>query len=267
MDYRLSEIDHRYGPGVHILEDPFLTTQLATLCSPDTFQPQVNQLATQLYTSLVRVVINAEFPRVWVESPTRMIDKTPRGVFRGEVINRSTPVVVVDVARAGMLPSQVCYDTFNTTLDPKVVRQDHLMMARITGASHKVEGAAMHGQKIGGPVDRCIVIFPDPMGATGGSLAEAIKVYASGNLGKPRKIITMNLIVTPQFLKRMKKVSEELGVEIVVYAVRVDRGMSSDEVLACVPGERWDEENGLNEEDYIVPGGGGFGELMNNSWC
>ena len=33
-----------------------------------------------------------------------------------------------------------------------------------------------------------------------------------------------------------------------------------------LPGERWAEENGLNEVQYIVPGGGGFGELMNNAY-
>ena len=42
--------------------------------------------------------------------------------------------------------------------------------------------------------------------------------------------------------------------------------MSSDAVLQSRHGERWDEESGLTEDDYIVPGGGGFGELMNNAW-
>jgi hypothetical protein len=46
----------------------------------------------------------------------------------------------------------------------------------------------------------------------------------------------------------------------------VDRGLSPSEVLNCEPGERWSEERGLNDKQYIVPGGGGFGEIMNNSW-
>jgi hypothetical protein len=37
-------------------------------------------------------------------------------------------------------------------------------------------------------------------------------------------------------------------------------------VLATELGERWSEENGLTPNDYIVPGGGGFGELMNNAF-
>jgi hypothetical protein len=52
----------------------------------------------------------------------------------------------------------------------------------------------------------------------------------------------------------------------VVYALRLDRGLSSPDVLAAVPGERWDEERGLNDHHYIVPGGGGLGEVMNNSY-
>ena len=42
--------------------------------------------------------------------------------------------------------------------------------------------------------------------------------------------------------------------------------MSPREVLNSVPGTHPERESGLDERQYIVPGGGGFGELMNNSW-
>jgi len=48
--------------------------------------------------------------------------------------------------------------------------------------------------------------------------------------------------------------------------MRLDRGLSPPDVLAAVPGERWDDERGLNEHQYIVPGGGGLGEVMNNAF-
>jgi uracil phosphoribosyltransferase len=51
-----------------------------------------------------------------------------------------------------------------------------------------------------------------------------------------------------------------------VYALRVDRGLSPPEVLATVPGTRWSEERGLDEHQYIVPGAGGVGEILNNAW-
>ena len=38
------------------------------------------------------------------------------------------------------------------------------------------------------------------------------------------------------------------------------------EVLATVPGTRWGEERGLDDHQYIVPGGGGFGEILNNAY-
>ncbi len=37
-------------------------------------------------------------------------------------------------------------------------------------------------------------------------------------------------------------------------------------ILRGVPGTFWDDEKGLNDHDYIVPGAGGLGEVMNNAW-
>ena len=262
MTFVLSELEHRYGPDVHVLDDPFLTTQLARLCSPQTAQPGFNLLVSSLYTSLIRTVINVEYPRAFAEIPTRMLATNRNGVFRGEVVELRTPTVVVDIARAGILPSQICFDTLNHVLQPEVVRQDHVIMARVTNEGHQVTGAAISGSKIGGSADGCFVLFPDPMGATGGSLSTAIRSYTDGSLGRPRKLITLNLIITPEFIRRLT--TEHPGV--VIYALRLDRGLSAPDVLATVPGTRLDEESGLDERQYIVPGGGGFGELMNNSW-
>jgi uracil phosphoribosyltransferase len=258
----LSEIEHRYGPHVHVLDDPFLTTQLAKLCSPETRQPQFNDLVAMLYTSLIRIVINAELPRKRIRVPTRMSATTERGVWEGEVVDTSTPTVVVDIARAGILPSQICYDTLNHSLDPARVRQDHLIVARTTDDRHAVTGAAIAGSKIGGSIEGCTVLIPDPMGATGNSLVTAIDSYLGGDLGRPARLITLNLIVTPQFIRRLTTRFPDIH----IYALRLDRGTSPPDVLAAVPGERWAEESGLDERGYIVPGGGGFGELMNNSW-
>lgn len=256
----LHEIEHAYGDHVHVLDDPFLTTQLARLCSPETTQPLFNDLVRQLYTSLVRIVISEEFPQIQVEMDTRMKASTPHGVFRGPVVDRATSTVVVDIARAGILPSQICYDTLNTVLDPACVRQDHLIMARTTDDKAQVTGASIAGSKIGGPIDDCIVLFPDPMGATGNSLATAIGNYA--DLGRARRVICLNLIITPEFIRTLT----DRCPGVVLYALRLDRGMSPPDVLQTTPGTEWARESGLDAHQYIVPGGGGFGELMNNSW-
>ena len=260
--YQISEVAHEYGDNVHILNDPFLTTQLARLCTHEVVQPEFNQLITTLYTSLIRTVINQMYPLRTIECPTRMIDHTPRGVLRGELVDRDTASVVVDIARAGILPSQICFDTLNGILNPSVVRQDHLIMARTVDQDERVTGASITGKKIGGSVDGRFVLFPDPMGATGNSLATAMRSYSNGSLGRPRRLISLNLIVTPEFIRTLTEAFDNVS----IFAIRVDRGMSSPDVLADVPGRQWSKESGLTDKQYIVPGGGGFGELMNNSW-
>jgi uracil phosphoribosyltransferase len=260
--YRPSELEHRYGLDVHILAEPLALTQLARLCAKGTYQPEVNRLVGELYRDLLRTVVNAEFPRHEATTPTRMIDHTPQGVFQGELIDPEVRAVTVNIARAGTLPSQITYDFLNTLLDPRLVRQDHFVMARVLDEAAKVVGAAISGSKIGGDVDDAILLFPDPMGATGSSICRALDTYKESVVGTPRKTIAAHLIVTPEYLRRVT--TQHPGT--IVYALRLDRGLSPPEVFDTVPGTLWDRERGLDDRHYIVPGGGGFGELMNNAY-
>ena len=254
------ELEHLYGRDVHILSDPYHLSLLARLSSDDTVQPVINHLVTTLYRDLVAAVVAREFPTCTVRSTTRMIAHTPLGVFAGEIVDPSTRVVCVDIARAGMLPAAVCFDAFNHVLDPAGVRQDHLIMNRVVDDAGQVVGARIFGEKTGGDVDGRVLVFPDPMGATGSSLKKAIDYYKTQAGGTPSKIIAMNLIVTPEFIQNVRA---ELP-EVVMYAFRVDRGLSSPEVLATRPGTHPDLERGLNDTQYIVPGAGGLGEVINN---
>jgi uracil phosphoribosyltransferase len=262
VPFRLAELEHKYGPNVHIVADPVMLTQLAWLCAKETIQPEINRLVASLYGELVRKVVNHVFPRVDVSIPTRMVDHTPQGIFHGQVIARNTRSVVVNIARAGTLPSQVTYDLLNGILDPRLVRQDHIIMSRLLGESEQVVGAGIGGAKIGGDIDDAIVLFPDPMGATGGSLSTAINTYKVKVPGNARRFICINMIVTPEYLKRITTEHPD----VLVYAIRLDRGLSPPEIFSTVPGAQWDKERGLNERQYIVPGGGGFGEIMNNAY-
>ena len=262
LPYRLSEVEHRYGDHVHILADPFLATRLAHLCSRTTGQPRVNSIVRGLYRDIVRAVIANEFPRIAIEVQTRMAEFTDRATLSVDGIDPHTKVVCVDIARAGMLPSQVCFDALTNLLDPDGVRQDHLIMARTTDAEGRVTGATIYGSKIGGPIDGRYVLFPDPMGATGTSLVNAARAYEQEVGGSPTRWIALNLVITPEFVR---KVTDSLpGMHI--YALRLDRGLSPPEVLATVPGTHWDAERGLNEIQYIVPGAGGLGEVINNAF-
>jgi uracil phosphoribosyltransferase len=261
VPYRTSELVHKYGPDVHILADPLALTQLMRLCAKGTFQPEINRLVAELYGTLVRTLVNAELPRVHVAQPTRMIDSTPNGVFQGESIDPQVRAVTVNIARAGTLPSQICYDLLNNVLDPRLVRQDHFVMARALDEAGKVVGARISGSKIGGDVDDSFLLFPDPMGATGSSICLALDEYRRVP-GTPRKRICAHLIVTPEYLKKVTTTHPG----VIIYALRLDRGLSPEEVFHTVPGTHWDKERGLDDKQYIVPGGGGFGELMNNAY-
>lgn len=254
------ELTHRYGDNVHILADPYHLSLLATLSAQDTVHPLVNNLVRTLYGHLISVVVAREFPTAVRSVDTRMIAHTPDGVFRGEIVDPATRVVCVDIARAGMLPAQVCFDAINHVLAPAGVRQDHLVMNRVTDDAGQVVGARIFGDKTGGDVDGRVLLFPDPMGATGTSLLRAIQYYKEVAGGTPSKVVTMNLIVTPEFVQKITATEPDA----VIYAFRLDRGLSDPEVLASVPGTWPARERGLNDQHYIVPGAGGLGEVINN---
>ncbi len=254
------ELRHHYGSHVHLLSDPYHLALLARLSAPHTYQPTVNHLVTTLYRDLVAAVVSRELPTAPIESPTRMLSHTPAGVFRGEVVDPATRVVCVDIARAGMLPAQVCFDALNLVLEPAGVRQDHLVMNRVTDDSGQVVGARIFGEKTGGDVDGRFLLFPDPMGATGTSVIQAIRYYREQAGGTPTRIITLNLIVTPEFVRNLSAACPE----VTVYAFRLDRGLSDPDVLGSIPGTHGERERGLDDTHYIVPGAGGLGEVINN---
>ncbi|MCI0651051.1 MAG: uracil phosphoribosyltransferase [Planctomycetes bacterium] len=262
LEHRLCELPHRYGPSVHILPDPFLLTHLARLCAPETVQPEFNELIEVCYRHLLVHSFNHELPRACQSADTRMIEYTPRGRFRGEVIDPSASAVTVAIARAGTFPSHICYDMLNRILRPENVRQDHVILNRVTDPAGRVTGAQMHGGKVGGPVGGKILFLPDPMAATGASILRVLEHYRREVAGVPAKIVTVHLIATPEFIRAVKAEWPAAA----IYAVRLDRGLSDPDVLATVPGTHWDREFGLDERQYIVPGGGGFGEILNNAY-
>lgn len=263
LNFTHDELDHCYGKNVHILTDPVSLGQLAELCQEKTKQPVVNNLVRELYQFLIRTVVRREFPVESVAVETRMAASSPFGVWKGKVTKKNTKVVTVNIMRAGALPSQVSFDFFNRILEPSFIRQDHVVMSRITDEQQRVTGAALQGSKIGGDVNDCMLLFPDPMGATGSSISEIISFYKNHVPGKPKAIFAVHLIVTPEYLRRMTTDHPDAH----IYALRLDRGASSAHVLTQKPGAMWDQESGLNECHYIVPGGGGFGEIINNSYC
>jgi uracil phosphoribosyltransferase len=253
---------HHYGPKVHILDDTYLLSLLARLGAPETGTEAVPALVTTAYKRLLQEVLSREFPTVQAQVATRMTATEPRAHYDGPILCRTTKLIVCAVIRAGILPAQVCYDAATAVLPPRNVRLDFLNMSRVVDAEHRVTGVRLDGSKIGGPVHGAVLLIPDPMGATGGTIARAVEVYREAHGGPPAKIIAMHLMATPEALLRVTTVCPEL----VLYTARLDRGLSSTDVLATAPGFHWDKERGLNDVQYVVPGAGGLGELLTNSW-
>jgi uracil phosphoribosyltransferase len=260
--FRIPEIEHRYGPNVVLLDDPVGWSVLARFCAVDTQQPVVTRLARDLFAAMARTVLAAELPRARLDVPTRMVTSSAQAIVRTAGIATATRAVTVGIARAGTVPSQVVYELLNELLDPAGVRQDHLSMSRVTDASGRVTGTAWHDAKIGRDVGGRIVFLPDPMGATGSTIVSALDHYKSRLDGVPARCVAIHLIVTPEYLRRVLGAHPDTR----VYALRLDRGLSAPDVLQTAPGTRWDEERGLDDHQYIVPGAGGVGEIMNNAW-
>ncbi len=262
MPTTIQEIDHRYGDHIHVLNHPFAASLLTELSQARCIQPTLGQLVTYCYSSLLAHVINREFPLCTLKVETRMGKLHPNSPLTDIVCRKDQRVVVVNLARAGTLPSHICYSTLNYILNPEGVRQDHIMAARQVDPLDRVTGSTLGASKIGGTIDQSILLFPDPMGATGATIVTAIDHYKNANLGTPLKWIALHLIVTPEYLRKVSDRTPGLQ----VYAFRVDRGLSPKEVLQTIPGSQWPHERGLNEKGYIVPGAGGLGEVLNNSF-
>jgi uracil phosphoribosyltransferase len=256
------EQEHRYGSQVHLLSDPPLHSVLAKLCSPETFQPLINEYVELLYSRLVHRVLSDQFATQRVQVPTRMTAFHPGALLDTVMLDPAQRVVCVNLARAGTFPSHICYRTLNYELNPAQVRQDHILASRVTNAQQQVTGTFLGGAKIGGDIDQAIVLFPDPMGATGNTIISSLNHYKQDIEGTAAKFIALHLIVTPEYLKNVLSAHPD----VIIYAIRLDRGLSSADVLKTAPGTHWERERGLNDKHYIVPGGGGFGEIMNNSF-
>lgn len=258
LSFHPNEMVHHYGKNVHIISSPLMLSLIAKLGHPKTVQPQINELIQMLYANLTDIVIDTLFPRKNTESETRM-----KAFYKGQIIDPEVPCVSVDLARAGTYPSHLCYNKLNYLMNPELVRQDHFYVARSTDEKGQVTGVTVSGSKIGGGVDGAIVLFPDPMGATGGTIVHAYNHYVNEVGGSPRAVVAMHLMVTPEYLKRVTEACPDLH----IFALRLDRGLSDEKVLKSEPGKYWDQEKGLNQNQYIVPGAGGVGEILNNSYC
>jgi uracil phosphoribosyltransferase len=161
---------HHYGSNFHLVGDTFLQTLLTELCQQQTMQPQINRLVQLLYNGLIVHAANSLFPQKNSNVQTRM-----KASLESNILNPETKAVSVNLARAGTYPSHICYEYLHWFLKSENIRQDHIFAARKTDDADKVTGTNLSSFKIGGSVENSYVLFPDPMGATGGTIISAIE--------------------------------------------------------------------------------------------
>lgn len=255
-------LEHLYGDQVHISDDAWLRTLLVRIGSPDTPVREVPELVRAAYRLQLTGILSEQVPIVEERRATRMSATEPRAQYVGPMLCQSTKLVIVAVVRGGILPAQTCYEEASRVLPSENIRLDFLNMSRTLDEDGKVSGVRFDGSKIGGPVTDSVVLIPDPMGATGGTIARCAEVYAELSGGPARSMIAAHLMVTPEAIQRLKGIDESLQ----IYAGRLDRGLSTPEALDAIPGTLPDQERGLTDTQYIVPGAGGIGELLTNSW-
>jgi len=249
------ELYHRYGPNVHLLVDSMANSGLTRLCDRDTGQHQVRGLVGALYREvLLRAVVNQVFPTTTTTVYTPMAEFVgERGQLTAEVIDPGTLVSVATLLRAGDLPASACFNRLSGLLNPGTVRQDFFGAGRVTDDGHQVTGTKVTYQKAG-DLQKRILLLPDPMGATGGTVIETLELYGE-EVQTAQAIVAMHLIVTPEYIRRVTATYPQAQ----IYALRLDRGMSDQEVLDSVPGTFPEREFGLTNTQYIAPGGGDLG--------
>lgn len=256
------EIAHAYGPNVHVLDDAYLLSLLARVGSPNTGTEALPNLMRGVYRRLMADFLRREFPIVRDRVATRMTTTEPRAFYDGPRLCQQTKLVITAVIRGGILAAETCYETACEVLPPSNVRLDFLNMSRVLDRHGHVKGVRHDGSKFGGPVDGAVVLIPDPMGATGSTIVRTVQAYRDELGGTPRAVVALHMMVTPEAILKVR----EACPNTVILAGRLDRGLSPPDVLATVPGTHIARERGLNDVQYIVPGAGGIGELLTNSW-
>lgn len=248
------KLDHKYGGNVHIFNDLVATTMLAILSNEKTCQREVRRLAAKLYEMLTMAVMHDLFPSTNTGVLTPMTQFVgSRGMLMTDLIDPSTRVAIATLLRAGDVPASSVHETLGNLLNGGTIRQDYFGASRMTDDSHKVIGTQVTYRNIGELQGR-ILLIPDPMGATGGTLLQTVADYGE-TVKDAQAIIAVHLIVSPEYIRRLTAACPQVQ----IYTLRLDRGMSDPDVLASVPGTFPDREFGLNDQDYIVPGAGDLG--------
>ncbi len=262
--HKVSELPHEYGDRVHILGNPTLIHLLNTFSSTQLTHPFI---ITSYVKRIYQIILYESLPVICsLTSSTyqsRMVEYTPKGQFESIGFDPASQFVCTSLARAGIIPSQTCYEDLLTIVGPSSTRQDYFSCERAINGNGEVEGTTLSSAKVGGDIQDRVIIIPDPMGATGSTIETVLSFYDTQVEGTPRHIAALFMIIAPECIHRLTQKFPNLT----IVAGRLDRGLSEPAILNSTLGAYPEGEKGLTEKSYIVPGAGGVGEIINNTTC
>lgn len=159
--------------------------------------------------------------------------KTPCGTYEG--INCIPPdqICAVSIVRSGDTLLEAVRE-----VEP-ACRVGKILIQRDEG--HPDKPAKLFYSKLPPGVEHMYVLLCDPMLATGGSAMQALKVLTNEYKVDPSKIVFANMICAPEGLAVLKVAYPEVKI-----------------VTACI-------DTCLNEEKFIVPGLGDYGDRFFNT--
>ena len=202
--------------GLTIVAHPLIEAKLTRLRDRTTDRLQFRQILEEL-AGLMAYEITRDFPTrpVEVETPLE----------RTEGVELARPVVLVPILRAGIVMTEGVLKLIPT------VRIGHIGLYRDPATLKPVR----YYMKLPANLDRALVIVIDPMLATGGSAAEAVKLVKQQGAVDVR---FMCLVAAPEGVRSFRQVHPDVQ----IYTAALDRG--------------------LNDHGYILPGLGDAGDRL-----
>jgi uracil phosphoribosyltransferase len=168
------------------------------------------------------------------EFPAKEIDiQTPCGPCKGVGCMDMTAVCAVSIIRSGD-----CLLETVREIEPRC-RVGKILIQRDENHPDKI--AKLFYSKMPPNVSEMHVLLCDPMLATGGSAIMALNVLTRDYKVKPEHIVFANMICAPEGIKAVHEVYPQVKI-----------------VTACL-------DEGLNEQKYIVPGLGDYGDRFFNT--
>ncbi|MCD5408281.1 uracil phosphoribosyltransferase [Candidatus Bipolaricaulota bacterium] len=202
--------------GVTIVEHPLIQAKLTRLRDRRTDRLQFRQILEEL-TALMVYEITRDFPTRPVEVETPLERTTG--------VELARPVVLVPILRAGIVMTDGVLNLIPTA------RVGHIGLYRDPNTLKPVT----YYLKLPDIVTEALVIVVDPMLATGGSAAEAVRLVKESGAGDVRFLC---LVAAPEGVRAFRRVHPDVP----IYTAALDRE--------------------LNDHGYILPGLGDAGDRL-----